>query len=80
MTTTKVVLVVGSAIAVGSLVYMYVNKKGLFKVNDPLAGKPNVSNADGRTASAQSNVGSRKYPAHTYIKGKGWTDSQGKII
>lgn len=80
MTTTKIVVGTLAAVAVGGLVYMYVNKKGVFKVNDVVEGKPNVSNADGRTASMQSNVGGRTYPPHTYIKNVGWTDSHGKVI
>ena len=81
-TTTKVLIGVGSAVAVGGLVYMYVNKKGMFKVAEVVAPivPPATATANADGSAPRGNVGQRRYPPHIYVKGKGYTDWQGKLI
>jgi hypothetical protein len=74
-TTTKVVVAVVSAAAVGTLVYMYVNKKGVFH---EASGNKKLANA-----SPPHTPADLRYPAHTWIdngKVRGWTGQDGKII
>lgn len=80
-TTTKIVVGSLAAVAVGGLVYMYVNKKGMFKSAIVVVEPAGEAGADGTISRKKGSTPvERRYPPHIYVKGKGYTDWQGKLI